>query len=166
MVGIDSSDSDYNTSEKTGGSKTTTLTADNLPSHTHTYDKAASTSGTSTITIPTHSHNIKGMNLESTTSYGSAKLVLQADGNLVKSAADGSSGHTWSTGTSSSPATKTCYVVTVGNGSTTLSSTGGGTAHGHSISTTSTDTNGGTGSSSGLPVKDPYVVVYMWKRTA
>ena len=36
MVGIDSSDTDFDTAQETGGAKTVTLTTAQLPSHTHT----------------------------------------------------------------------------------------------------------------------------------
>ena len=37
LVGLDTGDSDFNSSEETGGSKDVTLTTSQIPSHTHTY---------------------------------------------------------------------------------------------------------------------------------
>ena len=87
LVGIDASDADFDTVEATGGSKTHTLTIDELPAHTHS------------------------MTIENTQGAGSAGAE---------------------NGTSSFSTVDT-------------SSTGGDTAH---------------------TIVQPYLVVYMWKRTA
>jgi hypothetical protein len=39
LVGIDANDSDFDTANKTGGNKTHALAIDELPAHTHDYDK-------------------------------------------------------------------------------------------------------------------------------
>lgn len=94
-VGIDSSDTDFDTAEETGGSKTHTLTVSELPSHTHTH------------TVQT------GRSFSSST--GNAPVVQGSDNTVLSSAA------------------------------VTTSSTGSGSAHNN---------------------LQPYIVVYMWKRTA
>ena len=94
-VGIDSSDTDFDTAEETGGSKTHTLTVSELPSHTHTHTVQTGRSFSSSI--------------------GNAPVVQGSDNTVLSSAA------------------------------VTTSSTGSGSAHNN---------------------LQPYIVVYMWKRTA
>lgn len=89
LVGVDASDTDFDTVEETGGAKTHTLTTNEIPAHTHSYDKQV----TSTDAISIH--------------------------DIVR--------------------------TTGGNTSATTGSTGGGAAHNN---------------------LQPYITVYMWKRTA
>ena len=44
-VGIDSSDTDFDTAEETGGAKTHTLTKQEIPPHTHSYTRKGTTTG-------------------------------------------------------------------------------------------------------------------------
>lgn len=53
-VGINTSDSNFNTVEKTGGASAVTLTASQMPSHTHTFTG----SSTTTNSAGAHTHNI------------------------------------------------------------------------------------------------------------
>ena len=94
LIGIDSSDTDFDTAEETGGSKTHTLTEAQLPSHRHTIGSNDSTAG-----------------------FGGAAGNVE----FVQDAGTG-----------------------IGNAVNT-SFTGGGDAH---------------------SIVSPYIVVYMWKRTA
>ncbi len=47
-VGIDSSDTDFNTAEETGGAKAHTLTKQEIPPHTHSYNMKANITGGTT----------------------------------------------------------------------------------------------------------------------
>ena len=94
LIGIDSSDSDFDTAEETGGSKTHTLTEAQLPSHRHQVGSNDSGTGTGGAA-------------------GNMELVRDA-------------------GTGNGPAVNSSF-------------TGSGQAH---------------------TIVQPYIVVYMWKRTA
>lgn len=108
MVGIDGSDTAFDTLEETGGSADATL-----PSHTHT--------ATSSVTDPGHAHTI---NLTGFTGAGATALGGQ---NVV--------GNT-------QPTTTVTTGITV---------------------STTNSTEGSSGTDANL---QPYIVVYMWKRTA
>ena len=88
LVGLDSSDTDFDTAEETGGAKTITLDVTQIPAHNHSYVRKGTTTGGSTSGGDTNS---------------------------------------------------------VGQFTDNTSTTGGGAAH---------------------PNVQPYIVVYMWKRTA
>ena len=101
MVGLDSTDTDFDTAEETGGAKTHTLTTSEMPAHTHD----------SNIRVEDADNVLVDTSLKITVANGQ---ILDEENNS-------------------------------GTASTTTSSTGGGAAHNN---------------------LQPYIVVYMWKRTA
>jgi microcystin-dependent protein len=121
-VGINTSDTDFATVEKTGGAKTVTLTSSQIPSHSHGVGTIAGASAGA------HTHTL---NLQKTTWSGSS-------GNKV--VVDATSGYT----------------------ALTNKSTASAGAHTHTMSG-STAATGSGGSHTNL---QPYIVCYMWKRTA
>ena len=66
LIGLDSSDTDFDTVEETGGAKTDshTLTTAEIPAHTHTYGKSTTTESMSI-------HDISGLRGAATTNTGS-----------------------------------------------------------------------------------------------
>ena len=113
LIGVDTTDTDFNTVEKTGGEKTHTLTINEMPSHTH-------------IQNP-HNHDDILDNNENRVTYASGSTsnyrVLHQD-------QTGNASGSWKMQTSNATATN--------------QNTGGGQAHNN---------------------LQPYVTVYMWRRT-
>lgn len=142
-VGIDTSDNDFMTVEKTGGAKTHTLTVAQMPKHTHTFtgsvsktnsQSATSTSGESTQHLhstyyytanATQTQNKNAFNMTIWTNhYSTAGDNMEVESNLHT--------HTYE--------------------------------HTHNV--TAAGTNSQTGSGSAHNNLQPYVTCYMWKRTA
>ena len=134
LVGVDTSQSEFNTVEKTGGEKTHTLSIAEMPSHTHIQNSHNHTQNSHTHVQDPHAH-------------------YQAEVNwwVVSSMADtGVGGST----TNNFPAnTKLTSYSTATNQYTTATNN----------ATTATNQNaGGGGAHNNL---QPYITVYMWKRT-
>ena len=122
LVGIDAGQTEFDTAEETGGAKTHTLTAAEMPVHTHTQDSHNHTQNA-------HTHSF----LPRTSTSGSVSSI-------VTGTLDTSSAISGSNQPHIQNATATNQVATAVN-----QNAGSGGAHNN------------------LP---PYIVVYMWKRTA
>ena len=143
LVGIDTNDTSFNTVGKTSGSKlnSTTLTVANLPSHSHDYSKSNSTTESHTLTvneIPSHSHTT---GISGTQSFDPSTAIYGAGKTAVVS-----------------------FAQTIG---VNTAATGGGQGHTHDIKFVSTSTTKvGSGTAFSTSTLQPYIVVYMWRRTA
>jgi len=135
-VGFDSADSDFNSAEKTGGAKTHTLTTAEIPSHTHTQDSHNHTQNAHTHTQNAHGHT-------NTTRIGFGAGTL---------------GSGWARVDANSPSTA-WNPVTINNTTATNQNTTP-----TNNATTATNQNAGGGGAHNI--LQPYITVYMWKRTA
>ena len=75
MVGLDSTDTDFDSAEETGGAKTHTLTVNQIPAHTHTLDTSDQPAGTGSLEVAGGSP--VGTKLTQSTGGGQAHNNLQ-----------------------------------------------------------------------------------------
>lgn len=146
IVGIDAGQTEFDTVEETGGSKTHTLSTAEMPSHTHTQDSHNHTQNSHNHTQDAHNHT---QNAHSHTNLYQG--LADVGGGPLPIAFDGGGGVASNTVLS---ATATNIATTATNQATTATNQ----------ATTATNQNtGGGGAHNNL---QPYIVVYMWKRTA
>ena len=151
-VGIDTSQTEFSTVEKSGGEKTHQLSADELPSHTHSI-------GGHTHTLGNHSHTIAG-GATTAASSGAHTHVLKASNvfgsGTARSGVYNNGGNTASTAMDSAGA----HTHSVPAHSHTCSANNGNTG------ANSAYNSGSVGSGSSHNNLQPYITCYMWKRTA
>ncbi len=155
LAGINTSDTDFASVGKTGGANSisytpagsinnTTLTVANLPAHTH-----GSKSLTGTFYIRRYEDNGSG---DATKGI----VIVGAGGTMsVNTTSRWSGTHGTMDKDYNNASSPTIDAVTI-NATHEHSSVGGGGAHNHSF----------TGTAASIDVLQPYVTVYMWKRTA
>lgn len=144
MVGLDSGNSLFNTAEETGGSYNAVI-----GSHTHTYSATTGTESAShTHTGTTDTRSLTG------------KFAVSAGANLCEGVFTRGSGYS---GNGGEPQTN--WPINMDASHTHTFTTGNASAsHTHSVSGT---TSGASGEASVTNANiQPYITVYMWKRTA
>ncbi len=162
IVGIDTSDTDFNSVNKVGGSKEVVLTIPNLPSHNHTvgdnsHSHTANGVGDHSHTLNDHSHYIAPH--QHATSWGENNRTGYW-GNYGASNSYVGSGAT--DGHNNMFLTSPVDQWTNGAGAVGMSGSG---AHSHTINaTTHSHTLSDTGSNTAHSNLQPYIVTYIWKR--
>ena len=161
IIGIDTSDTDFNSVNKTGGSKEVVLTVPNLPIHSHTvgdnsHSHTANGVGDHSHTLNDHSHYLpphqhgSGWGEQNQTGYWGnwpgtnfrGSFSTDYDNNMFL----------------------TSPVDQWTNGAGAVGMSGSG-AHSHTINaTTHSHTLSNTGSNTAHSNLQPYVVTYIWKR--
>ena len=156
-VGVNTSDSDFNSVNKTGGAKSYTLSVNQMPAHNHNLSYSGYTSTVNAV----HSHGVSQINDGYTDLSGSHTHRVKAE----KSGASGSA-----------------RAIVSGSGTDYYSAVAYGGDHQHGViipahSTNYTDLphshavsiNKDTNSKGGgqaFSLVQPYITCYMWKRTA
>ena len=192
IMGYDSSNSSFNTIEKTGGNYTTTLSTNNMPSHTHSISHTHTTPEVSTGSGGAHTHstaskelsfsltlNSNGAHTHGWTNGGYIVVITDQNANSptvvdrTMGFANTSSPESWWPGmkkNKSALSSAGAHTHTV-SGSITIPalSIGSSGSHTHSVasritSAASTGNSGATGSNAAFSNLSPYVVVYTYKR--
>ena len=140
-------------SEQTGGSSTATLTTANLPSHSHSYTPSGTVNSTfigessTTSESGSHSHHMDGWAIK----WGNLPNRTFVDTSMV-----------YGTSTANNPYVSVSSTDSTGIHSHTV--TAKGTVSSTFAGTAATTT--ATGSGTKFSTIDPYITVYMYKRTA
>jgi microcystin-dependent protein len=149
LVGVDTGQSEFNTVEKTGGAKTHTLTTNEMPSHTHTQNSHNHTQNSHNHTQNSHNHTQNQHRHGIAVDFNNPTISNSVASEVSQGPA------TARTGTVNTDfATPTNQATTATNQATTATNQA------------TTATNQNTGGGAAHNNLQPYITVYMWKRTA
>jgi len=170
LVGVDEGDPDFDTVEEVGGAKTVTLVTAETPSHTHVQDAHTHVQDAHSHGVTdaghTHTHNAHSHGVTDPGHVHTTQRYPTATG--------GSSGFTIDTSMSGTLADNTLPVksaatgLTVNNATDTEQSQVTGLTVNNATPTNqnATPTNQNTGGGGAHANLQPYLTVYVWKRTA
>ena len=184
LVGVDTSDDAFKTVEKTDGSKTHSIAVGNLPAHTHSVDAvntgnqsanhthsvaAVNTGGNSRghthgVNINTNSTGAHTHSIGSTVAWADTSIMIQGGTTLYyfkyntaqNTNSAGAHTHNVKGNTGGENQNHTHQVPAHNTGNNSVN-------HSHQVPAHNTNS---IGSGTALNTQDPYITVYMWKRTA
>lgn len=170
LVGFDSNDTDFNAAEKTGGAKTHTLVETEIPSHTHTQNSHNHTQDAHTHVQDSHNHtqdaHTHTQNSHNHTQNSFAPRIINS-GTAGTVGVQGASGAS-NANASNSATTATNQAATATNQNATATNQAATATNQNATATNqaATATNQNTGGGQAHNNVQPYITVYMWKRTA
>ena len=170
-VGVDPTDTDYDTPELTGGSKTRSLSTDNIPAHTHTIGNHTHSINSHSHSTPSHSHTWNGTtswNGDHTHNVLGYPLTGGGSYRLTGGVSGAANGAEWTTGNNILLGLATSSGGHNHTISGTTSSNNGGYTGGASLTTNSagSTTTSSVGSGTAFSIEQPFITCYIWKRTA
>ena len=170
LVGVNASDANFNTVNKTGGSSTTTLSTTNLPSHTHSIPAlsgTAASAGAHTHSIPSLSGTTSTKQLTGSFGSGDGSGIFWPSLTSGVFSNGGTASNDYYGWGEAEDRRGTIYFDASHNHTitTNASTSGSNGAHTHSV-TINASTAGVTGSGTSFTNLQPYITVYMYRRTA